>query len=192
MLPIPFIAIALMSQIHHVTRFVLVQTNHNGNVGAAARAIKTMGFDELVLVEPRDAKVLNRQKTIHGASGAIDVLKQTKVCSSLGEALDGIDLACATGMPYSMHLTRPQQNYRAPRDFFSEILKENDNEVRIAFVFGSEKYGMRPSDIDVCDAILGIPTNPEFGSLNLASAVQLIAYDWRQALGGFTTSILKD
>lgn len=188
MLSLSFIVIALMSQIRHMTRFVLVQTSHNGNVGAAARAIKTMGFDELMLVDPRDAKVLNREKTIHGASGATDVLKGTKVCSSIEEALDGTNFACATGMPHSMHLARPQQTYLAPREFFSEILRDINDEVRIAFVFGNEKYGMRPSDIDACSVVLGIPTNPNFGSLNVASAVQLIAYDWRQALGGFMSS----
>eukprot|EP00547_Thalassionema_nitzschioides_P004771 CAMPEP_0194218458 /NCGR_PEP_ID=MMETSP0156-20130528/23824_1 /TAXON_ID=33649 /ORGANISM="Thalassionema nitzschioides, Strain L26-B" /LENGTH=96 /DNA_ID=CAMNT_0038947823 /DNA_START=77 /DNA_END=365 /DNA_ORIENTATION=+ len=96
-----------------------------------------MGFDELMLVD--DGKVLNREKTIHGASGAIDVLNRAKICSSIEEALDGADFACATGMPHSMHLVRPQQSYRAPRDFFSEILKDIEDEIRIAFVFGNEK-----------------------------------------------------
>jgi tRNA/rRNA methyltransferase len=182
-----YFLLLMTSNIRHVvTRFVLIQTNHNGNVGAAARAMKVMGFDELVLVNPRDAKVLNRDKTMHGASGANDVLKKTRICGSVEEALQGVDHACATGMPHSMHLDRPEQAYRTPRGFFADVLEKEKDSVRIAFLFGNERYGMNPEDIDACETVLGIPTNPEFGSLNLASAVQLIAYDWRQALGGFS------
>jgi len=190
------------------TRFILVQTNHNGNVGAAARAMKTMGFDDLVLVEPRDPKVLRRDKTKHGASGADNILSNAKVYASLEEALDGVDIACATGMPVNMALDRPEQHFQPPRQYFSKMLstatnqhKEDSSIVssalplplnRIAFLFGNERVGLRPEDFDECDVVLGIPTNPEFGSLNVASAVQLIAYDWREAIGSYSTDMLKD
>lgn len=177
------------------TRFVLLPTHHPGNVGAVARAMKTMGFDnetrdELVLVEPRDPRVLNRQRTNHGASGAMDVLQRARIASCFDDAVHGTDIWCATGMPTDMHRRRTPRTYVAPREYFPQLLQQQQqqqpqNEIRIAFLFGNEKQGMREEDMDRAHVLLGIPTNPSFGSLNLASAVQLIAYDWRQALGGF-------
>ena len=80
------------------TRFILINTSHAGNVGAAARAMKTMGFDDLVLVAPRWANVLNREETIQRASGATDVLKKARIVATLDEALDGMTHLCATAM----------------------------------------------------------------------------------------------
>ena len=80
------------------TRFILIQTSHAGNVGAAARAMKTMGFDDLVLVAPRWANVLRREETIQRASGALDVLDNARIVETLDEALDGITHLCATAM----------------------------------------------------------------------------------------------
>ena len=80
------------------TRFVLVHTSHAGNVGAAARAIKVMGFADLVLVQPRFADVLSREETVAMASGAADVLARARVVDTLAEALDGITHVCATAM----------------------------------------------------------------------------------------------
>lgn len=168
------------------TRFILTQTRHEGNVGASARAIKTMGFDELVLVSPRDPKVLNRKRTKESASGAVNVLEGAHICDSLAEALAGTDIWCATGMPVDMSKSREIQNFSAPRPFFQELMEQEDDIKSISFVFGNEKLGMTKEDMELCHVVLGIPTNPKFGSLNLASAVQLIAYDWREAIGGFT------
>lgn len=181
--------LTIMLSVSIRTRFVLTNTLHPGNVGAAARALKTMGFDELVLVCPKDPKVLNRKKTKDGASGAINVLETACVVGTLEEALDGMDIRCATGMPVDMYQGRKQQSYVEPRPYFAEIVsRANNNEAcfwSIAFVFGNERYGLQSDEFELCQVALGIPTNPAFGSLNLASAVQLIAYDWRQALGGF-------
>ena len=80
------------------TRFILIQTSHAGNVGAAARAMKTMGFGDLVLVAPRWANVLRREETIQRASGALDVLANARVVDTLDEALDGVTHLCATAM----------------------------------------------------------------------------------------------
>jgi len=80
------------------TRFVLIETSHAGNVGAAARALKTMGFDDLVLVRPRWPNVLRKEETIQRASGALDVLGNARVVETLEEALDGISHLCATAM----------------------------------------------------------------------------------------------
>ena len=158
----------------------------------------TMGFDELVLVDPADRRVLNRKKAIEGASGALGILKKAKIKDNLPDALEGIDLRCATGMPTEMSRSRTRANkkvFHEPRAFFQDILigeepspaavDGNGGVGSIAFVFGNERMGMTDQDMSICDVVLGVPTNPDFGSLNLASAVQLVAYDWRQALGGF-------
>ena len=160
------------------TRFVLLGTSHPGNVGAAARAIKVMGFRELVLVAPRDPDVLQRAEAIAMASGATDVLAAARVVGTLAEALEGSSHACATAMT-PRDFGPPTF---APRALFATLAA---SEHRVAFVFGSERVGMSNDDVYRCHACLSIPTPPDYGSLNLAQAVQLIAYDWRQALGGF-------
>lgn len=184
------VLLMLLSSIR--TKFILINTLHPGNVGAAARAIKTMGFDELCLVAPKDPKVLNRKQTKDGASGAVDILERAQVVQTLQEALEDMDVCCATGMPHDMHQQRRPQTYMEPRPYLGSILanqeKNSDMLNSIAFVFGNERSGMQDQDFAYCHVVLGIPTNPSFGSLNLASAVQLIAYDWRQAMGGFSLS----
>jgi tRNA/rRNA methyltransferase len=160
------------------TRFILVEPSHAGNVGAAARAMQVMGFSDLVLVQPRDAKVLGRQETIALASGALAVLQNARCVGSLSEALQDITWACATAM--------------TPRDFGPPTSSPREHlptlagtQHRVAFVFGPERTGLRNDDVYRCHQCLSIPTAPAYGSLNLAQAVQLIAYEWRQALGGF-------
>jgi tRNA/rRNA methyltransferase len=181
-----------------MARFILINTSHAGNVGAAARALKVMGFDDMVLVAPRWANVLRREETIQRASGANDVLDKTRIVETLDEALDGVDHLCATAMT--------PRDFGPPtyavRDYFNLLQKKElpvlcsigltpdlthktVSTPRMAFLFGSERFGMRNEDVYRCHAALSIPTNPQFGSLNLASAVQLVAYEWRQALGGF-------
>jgi tRNA/rRNA methyltransferase len=160
------------------TRFILIGTSHPGNVGAAARAMKVMGFTDLVLVAPRFADVLQRPDALALASGATDVLDRARVVPSLADALDGVSFACATAMT-PRDFGPPT---RAPRELFAELAPGTQ---RVAFVFGSERFGMSNEDVYRCHACLSIPTVAEYGSLNLAQAVQLLAYDWRQALGGF-------
>ena len=203
------------------TRFILINTSHAGNVGAAARAMKVMGFDDLVLVTPRWANVLRREETIQRASGALDVLKNARIVDTLDDALDGMTHLCATAMT-PRDFGPPT---RAPREHFklllnqeliapvfigieTDLISENGLKMMItqqingitpspsgegarktpegvAFLFGSERFGMQNEDVYRCNVALSIPTDPNFGSLNLAAAVQLIAYDWREALGGF-------
>lgn len=160
------------------TRFVLMHTSHAGNVGAAARAMKVMGFSDLVLVQPRNACVLQHAEALAMASGATEVLAGARVVPTLADALDGISWACATAMT-PRDFGPPTF---APREHFETLAK---SEHRVAFVFGPERTGLSNDDVYRCHACLSIPTHPDYGSLNLAQAVQLIAYDWRQALGGF-------
>ena len=180
------------------TRFVLINTSHAGNVGAAARAMKTMGFDDLVLVAPRWPNVLRREETIQRASGALDVLNNARIVATLDEALDGMSHLCATAMT-PRDFGPPTA---APRAYFEMLLKREQeakvsqgpqgnsasnsvSESGVAFLFGSERFGMANEDVYRCHVALSIPTNPGFGSLNLGAAIQVIAYEWRQALGGF-------
>lgn len=156
-----------------------MNTSHPGNVGAAARAMKVMGFTDLVLVQPRFADVLSHEDAVAMASGAADILTRARIVATLPEALDGISFACATAMT-PRDFGPPTF---APRERFASLAHEAH---RVAFVFGSERYGMANEDVWRCHACLSIPTPADYGSLNLAQAVQLIAYDWRQALGGFT------
>lgn len=160
------------------TRFVLVQPSHAGNVGAAARALKVMGFADLVLVAPRHADVLEREETRALASGALDVLAATRIVPTLDAALDGITWAGATAMT-PRDFGPPTY---APREHLPQLAASGH---RVAFVFGPERTGLANEDVYRCHACLSIPTHPDYGSLNLAQAVQLIAYDWRSALGGF-------
>jgi tRNA/rRNA methyltransferase len=160
------------------TRFVLVGTSHAGNVGAAARAMKVMGFADLVLVAPRHADVLAHADAIARASGATDLLERARIVVSLDEALEGVAYACATAMT-PRDFGPPT---RAPRELFAELAGDTR---RVAFIFGSERYGMSNDEVYRCHACVCIPTDPRYGSLNLAQAVQLLAYEWRQALGGF-------
>ncbi len=160
------------------TRFILIGTSHPGNVGAAARAIKVMGFSELWLVAPRDPEAPRRDEAIAMASGATDVLAATRVVASLGEALEGVDTLCATAMT-PRDFGPPTF---APRALFATLAPTPH---RVAFLFGSERFGLANEDVYRCHACVSIPTRADYGSLNLAQAVQLIAYDWREALGGF-------
>lgn len=163
------------------TRFILIEPSHPGNVGAVARAMKVMGFSDLVLVAPRYPNVQRKAEAIALASGATDVLASARVVGTLTEALDGVTYACATVMT-PRDFGPPTY---APRTLFETLAADAQ---QVAFLFGCERYGMSNEDVYRCHACLSIPTAGGNGSLNLAQAVQLIAYDWRQALGGFGTS----
>jgi len=160
------------------TRFILINTSHAGNVGAAARAMKVMGFDDLVLVAPRWPDVLARDEAIQRASAAVDVLQRARIVATLDEALEGVTYLCATAM--------------TPRDFGPPTFTPREHlgalagsAHNVAFLFGSERFGMNNDEVYRRHAALTIPTDPRYGSLNLAAAIQVIAYEWRTALGGF-------
>ncbi len=170
------------------TRFVLISTSHAGNVGATARAMKVMGFDDLVLVKPRWANVLRREETIQRASGALDVLNNARIVDTLDEALEGMTHLCATAMT-PRDFGPPT---RTPREHFAQVAPSvNAPGQGMAFLFGSERFGMANEDVYRCNVALSIPTNPKFGSLNIGAAVQVIAYDWRMAIGGWDTQSVQ-
>ena len=143
--------------------------------------MKVMGFSDLVLVRPRFDDVLSREDTVAMASGAADVLTRARIVASLAEALEGVSWACATAMT-PRDFGPPTFT---PREHFSTL---STSPHRVAFVFGPERTGLRNEDVYRCHACLSIPAPADYGSLNLAQAVQLIAYDWRQALGGYAVA----
>lgn len=159
-------------------RFVLVETSHPGNVGAAARAMKTMGFSQLVLVNPRFTDVRSHEEAIAFASGANDILASAKVVGTIDEALEGCNFAAAL----SARLREFSPPLVTPRGLASQLVA--DTGLSAALVFGSERYGLPNDIIERCNVLINIPANPDYSSLNLAQAVQLLAYEARMAITG--------
>ncbi|OLL30540.1 RNA methyltransferase [Burkholderia sp. SRS-W-2-2016] len=161
------------------TRFVLVEPSHPGNVGAAARALKTMGFARLVLVSPRVPNVQNDPEAIAMASGADDVLASAHVVPTLADAL--------TGVHWSIALTARLREYGPPQwtpRAAAAVAHQQAVHGEIALVFGNERTGLSNDDVERCSAIAHIPANPAYSSLNLAQAVQVLAYELRTAYLG--------
>ncbi|MCW9016754.1 MAG: RNA methyltransferase [Kangiellaceae bacterium] len=146
-------------------------------MGAAARAMKTMGLSDLVLVNPRQFP--NAEATSR-AAGAADLLKDVKVVSSLEEAISDRTQVFATTARKKHAYQRPQ---RSSVDATGWI-KDNPNE-KVAIIFGRERMGMSSADIDLCQQILFIPGNPEYDVLNLAAAVQIVCYELCKQLSDF-------
>jgi tRNA/rRNA methyltransferase len=161
------------------TRFVLVEPSHPGNVGAAARALKTMGFSRLVLVAPRVPHVQSDPEAIAMASGADDVLAGAHVVPTLADALNGVQ--------WSVALTARLREYGppqfAPRAAAAQA-REHAVHGDIALVFGNERTGLSNEDVERCSVLAHIPANPAYSSLNLAQAVQVLAYELRTAYLG--------
>jgi tRNA (cytidine32/uridine32-2'-O)-methyltransferase len=154
-------------------RIVLVGTTHPGNIGAAARAMRTMGLDRLCLVAPRE---FPSAEATARAAGADDVLEHAEVCATLGEALRG----CRFVMGSSARLRALPWATLSPREAAPRLVAESrDGEV--AVVFGRESSGLSNDELASCHALLHVPTDPEFSSLNLAMAVQVVSYELRLA-----------
>ncbi|MEJ2534648.1 MAG: TrmJ/YjtD family RNA methyltransferase [Gammaproteobacteria bacterium] len=151
-------------------RVVLIHTTHPGNIGAAARAMKVMGLGRLHLVAP---KIFPHADATARASGAADLLHHAKVHETLDEALEGCSLVLGTSARLRS-LSMPQLNVRTAA---GKALAESAGDV--AVLFGREAYGLTNEEIQRCHYLVHIDTNPEFGSLNLAQAVQVLAYDLR-------------
>jgi tRNA/rRNA methyltransferase/tRNA (cytidine32/uridine32-2'-O)-methyltransferase len=154
-------------------RIVLVGTTHPGNIGAVARAMKNMGLTELALVSPR---YFPDKEATARASGAEDLLENAMVVDTLAEAIeDCVYVAGASAR--SRAINWPCLD---ARDCAARLLEESAR-APVAAVFGPEKSGLSNSDLDHCDTLLTIPTNPDFSSLNLAMAVQVVSYELRAA-----------
>ncbi len=174
------------TSIFHSLRFVLVETSHPGNVGAAARAIKTMGFHSLVLVRPRFDDVLTHEEAIAFASGAQDVLENARIVDDMDKALENCRFAAAV----SARLREFSPPVMTPRQFAETVLP--DKRIDCALVFGNERYGLPNDAVESCQALIHIPANPDYSSLNLAQAVQVLAYESRIALTGNNMSVTEN
>lgn len=154
--------------------FVLVGTSHPGNVGAAARAMRVMGLRELVLVAPRSERVARHPEAIARASGALDVLANARVVESLAQALVPCSLAVAVSADTREFGPAPQPPEEIAALAFTEA--SADASARIAFVFGTERNGLSIEEVGRCQRVCSIPGGTDYASLNLAQAVQIVAY----------------
>ena len=153
-------------------RVVLSHTSHPGNIGAAARAMKTMGLSRLYLVNPRHFP--DPQATAM-AAGADDILESAMVCASLDEALQGTVFTAAM----SARMRDISLEVKAPRQGVSELLQHAGGPV--ALLFGTEMSGLSNEELGKAQLLVNIPCDPEFSSLNLAAAVQVMAYELHAA-----------
>ncbi|MEN9867990.1 MAG: tRNA:Cm32/Um32 methyltransferase [Pseudomonadota bacterium] len=169
----------IKTSVFHQTRFILVETSHPGNIGAAARAIKTMGFGQLVLLRPRFDDALSHPEAIAFASGALDVLQQAQMVDTIEAALQGVHFAAAV----SARLREFSPPVVTPRALAAHITSDAFIEAAqsSALIFGNERYGLPNEVVEKCQALINIPANPEYSSLNLAQAIQVVAYECRMA-----------
>ncbi len=163
-----------IESLDHV-RIVLSHTSHPGNIGSAARAMKTMGLSRLYLVNP---KRFPDAIAVAMSEGAADLLDSAQVLSSLEEALVGVTLvagctARTRGLSHDMLSVRDAAPQLALQAAHSPV----------ALVFGTEMSGLTNAELDLCHLLVHIPANPDFSSLNLAAAVQILAYEMRLACG---------
>ena len=169
----------------HNIRVVLVNTSHAGNIGGAARAMKNMGLSRLVLVQPED---FPSSDAIARASGATDILDNAQVVDTLEEALAGCSLVLGT----SARDRRIPWQLLDPRECASVSLEQAGQGGEVALVFGREYAGLTNEELQRCQYHVHIPSDPEFGSLNLAAAVQVLTYEvrmtWLAAQGRPTKS----
>ncbi len=171
-------------------RIVMVQTSHPGNIGSAARAMKTMGIRELVLVAP---KSFPHDEANALAAGADDILQFARVVLSLDEAIADCDLVFGL-TARSRTVSLPELDPRAATERASAATRVRFDSIvgvtsesklatqsRVAFLFGNERTGLLNEDLSKCHFAVHIPSNAEYSSLNVAAAVQIICYEWRRA-----------
>jgi TrmH family RNA methyltransferase len=152
-------------------RFVLVETSHPGNIGAVARAMKNMGVHDLVLVAPREYP---HPEATARASGADDVLQQARVVQTLPQAIADCSLVLATTARTRDQYFRVVEVREAAQRMVAEARSGSG---AVAVLFGTERYGLSNEQLQCAHTLLRIPANPEYSSLNIAMAAQLIAYE---------------
>lgn len=157
-------------------RIVLIETTHPGNIGATARAMKVMGMSRLHLVSP---KLFPHADATARASGADELLKHAVVHENLEQALEGCSLVLGTSARLRS-LSMPQLDLRKAAQ---AVLQEPPDQ-HTAILFGRERHGLTNEQMQRCHHLVHIETNPEYGSLNIAQAVQLVAYELRMAALG--------
>ncbi len=164
-------------------RVVLINTTHPGNIGATARAMKVMGLTSLHLVTP---KIYPSAEATAMASGADDVLQTAVVHDSLDSALAGCPLVLGTSARLR---SLPMPMLDARRAANQALVESAEHDV--AVLFGRERYGLTNEEMMRCQYLVNIPSNPDYSSLNLAQAVQILAYELRVAALGFSDISLE-
>lgn len=162
-------------------RIVLVGTQHPGNIGAAARALKTMGLSRLVLVAPEDYPA---EEAFRRAAGADDLLGDATVVETLADAVAD----CHYVLGCTARSRRVALEEHAPRDAAARAVESATQGAEVALVFGRERTGLTNEELQLCHGAVHIPANPEYSSLNLAAAVQVLAYEVRLALLALDTA----
>jgi len=156
-------------------RIVLLETSHSGNIGATARAMKNMGFAELVLVAPKD---FPSELAIAMAAGAEDILHHARVVDSIESALQGCQLILGT----SGRKRLVDWPLLSPKEMVPIVQEALQNQTKVAILFGTERTGMTNEQLEKCHYHISIPSNPDYCSLNLAQAVQVMCYELRSSL----------
>jgi len=154
-------------------RIVLIQTSHPGNIGSAARAMKTMGLSELCLVKPKrfpapEANVMS--------SNAEDILDNAIIVDNLQQAIADCHVVIGTSARYERNLRWETFDPRYCGEFVGKALSKNK---KVALIFGRERSGLTNEELSMCQHLVHIPTNPDYSSLNVASAVQILSYECR-------------
>lgn len=165
-------------------KIVLVETSHTGNMGSAARAMKTMGLTRLCLVNP---VIKPDSQSISLAAGASDIIKQAQIFSSLEEAVADCSLVIGTSArPRSL-----QWPNLTPKECGDKIIAETAHHAQVALVFGRERVGLTNDELQKCHFHVGIPANPDYSSLNLAMSVQVLTYEIRMSMLSTVEKSLK-
>ncbi len=167
---------AMTSKLHLLAniRIVLCQTSHPGNIGAAARAMKTMGLHQLYLVQPK--KFPDKEADTMSV-GAVDILQNAQVCETLQQALVG----CAFAIGLSARKRQLSHELVSARQAASQAVEVAGTQ-HVALVFGTEMSGLSNAELDLCQLLAMIPADADFSSLNLAAAVQVMCYELRMGL----------
>ena len=161
-------------------RFVLVAPSHAGNIGSVVRAMKTMGLDDLVVVNPKESDFANHPQARALASGATDLLARARRAASLQEAVADCELVVAVSAAPREFGPLP----RTPAEVAAQAIEQLQlgRVRRVAMVFGTERTGLLINEMQMCQALVSIPANPEYSSLNLSQAAQIVAFSLRQQL----------
>ena len=173
----------------HGMSFVLIEPSHPGNVGAAARALQVMGFERLILVNPRFDSMNTHPEAVAFASGAGRVLNACQTVGSLAEAVSGARMTVAVsaaGREFAPPPSSPREIARTAVSLLETIsagpTASPNDEPLVALVFGTERVGLSIAQAQMCSHLCTIDADPAYSSLNLAQALQIIAYEMRAAL----------
>ena len=186
----------MTTTLHQSVRFVLVEPSHPGNIGAVARAIKTMGFGHLALVNP---KKFPDDEASARASGANDILDQANVYSSLEDAIADCEFVVGTSVrdrQISWPVLSPRETATKLCNLLStanlQQLDSQDTKATVAVLFGRERTGLENHELDHAQWQIRIPANAEYSSLNLASAAQIIAYEFNVCFSAFVAKLIEN